>query len=209
MARPINADAMETQKRILDAASFNFAQYGYGGASMRTIARQASVSQGSIHHYFSTKSALYQACIDDIYRQIGMMESQFLGVFSQAKPEKRLIFQLILQSYQFARSRRDTVKMIYRSVIHQGENQYPQRSVVLQRILEQLIKWLEPYSCKERLEVKFALYGFIFLLNRIVLVEREELISILEITDPDVSDDEVEQQVGEYLGRSFLGLVGL
>ena len=40
---------------ILEAAERLFAQQGYDGVSMRTIAREAGVSKANIYHHFDSK----------------------------------------------------------------------------------------------------------------------------------------------------------
>jgi AcrR family transcriptional regulator len=46
---------------ILDAAEVMFANYGFNGASMREIARQAEVAQALIHYHFENKENLFEA----------------------------------------------------------------------------------------------------------------------------------------------------
>lgn len=54
--RPGNVD---TRAEILAAARVQFAEIGYGGASLRGIARTAGVDPALVHHYFAGKSALF------------------------------------------------------------------------------------------------------------------------------------------------------
>jgi AcrR family transcriptional regulator len=53
-----------TRQAILDAARTEFAAAGYGGASIRQIARQAGVDPSLVYHYFSDKAGLFVACFD-------------------------------------------------------------------------------------------------------------------------------------------------
>jgi AcrR family transcriptional regulator len=62
--RPIPAprkerNALETKRRILEAAQSEFAAKGFDGARLGTIARAASVQQALIHHYFGDKEGLH------------------------------------------------------------------------------------------------------------------------------------------------------
>lgn len=50
---------------ILDIARRQFAQRGYEGTTMRTIAHEASVDTALIHHFFLTKEGLFEAAIQD------------------------------------------------------------------------------------------------------------------------------------------------
>jgi len=51
--------AIESKKRIRDAAIKVFSEYGYRGASMRMIANVAGISAGGIYLYFKSKEELY------------------------------------------------------------------------------------------------------------------------------------------------------
>lgn len=53
-----------TRLRILDAAALEFAENGYHGATIASIARRAGVAPQTIYFVFHTKSALISALID-------------------------------------------------------------------------------------------------------------------------------------------------
>jgi AcrR family transcriptional regulator len=59
--RPGGAD---TRAEIVAAASLEFAEGGYAGASLRAIARRAGVDPALVHHYFADKSELFVAAMD-------------------------------------------------------------------------------------------------------------------------------------------------
>jgi AcrR family transcriptional regulator len=58
--RPGSAD---TRGEILDAARTEFAERGYDGASVRGIARAASVDPALVHHYFGSKEQVFIAAM--------------------------------------------------------------------------------------------------------------------------------------------------
>ena len=49
---------------ILEAALDAFTQGGYGGLSMRAVARSLGVSLATVQHHFGTKAELYRAAVD-------------------------------------------------------------------------------------------------------------------------------------------------
>jgi AcrR family transcriptional regulator len=53
----------EREELIVAAATGEFAQHGYGGASMLEIARLAGISKPLIYQYFGSKDGLYLACL--------------------------------------------------------------------------------------------------------------------------------------------------
>ncbi len=52
------APATGRHREVLDAAAELMAERGYGGASLRELARRVGMSQPSLDHYFRTKEAL-------------------------------------------------------------------------------------------------------------------------------------------------------
>lgn len=54
----------QTQQRILVTAREMFAQAGYDGVSVRSIATSAGVDQALVHRYFGTKQALFLAATE-------------------------------------------------------------------------------------------------------------------------------------------------
>jgi AcrR family transcriptional regulator len=56
------AEAGQAHEAILDAARRVFAENGWGGTTIRHIAREAGVDPALIHYYFVTKAELLNAC---------------------------------------------------------------------------------------------------------------------------------------------------
>ena len=69
MARPVGANAVETKRRLLEAAAEHFALRG-DNASLRAIARDAGVSLAAIYHFFGTKDRLLGACREQLYGRL-------------------------------------------------------------------------------------------------------------------------------------------
>ncbi len=62
--RPPAGDAADRRTAILGAARTQFAAQGFGGTSMRSIAREAGVDVSLISHYFGDKSGLLVATME-------------------------------------------------------------------------------------------------------------------------------------------------
>jgi AcrR family transcriptional regulator len=62
----------ETRDRILNSAKKEFAEFGYDGARMGSIAKRANANQALLHYYFESKEKLYEEvlkhyfAIDDV-----------------------------------------------------------------------------------------------------------------------------------------------
>lgn len=70
--RPTSEDAAEIDKALLDAALAEFIREGYGGASMRSIAKAAQVARTTLQARYATKEVLFQAIMTE---QIGRMSA--------------------------------------------------------------------------------------------------------------------------------------
>ena len=67
-------DADRSQSTILAAARDEFAEYGLAGARMERIAERASLNKRLIYYYFEDKEKLFQAVLEQAYRDIREQE---------------------------------------------------------------------------------------------------------------------------------------
>jgi len=75
---------------IREAATRLFASDGFHATSTRKIAAAASVSEGTVFHYFSTKNALLLAILDEFYEDL--TESAREGTQEIMDTRERLLF---------------------------------------------------------------------------------------------------------------------
>lgn len=69
-------DADRSQATILSAARDEFAEFGLGGARMDRIAERAGLNKRLIYYYFTDKEALFQAVLEQAYRDIREAEQR-------------------------------------------------------------------------------------------------------------------------------------
>jgi len=69
-------DADRSQAVILGAARDEFAEFGLGGARMDRIAERAGLNKRLIYYYFEDKERLFQAVLEQAYRDIRQAEQQ-------------------------------------------------------------------------------------------------------------------------------------
>jgi TetR/AcrR family transcriptional regulator len=60
-------DAAGTRRRIVEAATAEFAGKGYDGARVDAIAQRAGVNKNLIYHYFGSKEQLFIAVMEETY----------------------------------------------------------------------------------------------------------------------------------------------
>lgn len=69
-------DADRSQNTILMAARDEFAEHGLGGARMDRIAERAALNKRLIYYYFEDKEKLFQAVLEQVYRDIRERERE-------------------------------------------------------------------------------------------------------------------------------------
>lgn len=69
-------DAERSQNTILVAAREEFAEHGLGGARMDRIAQRAGLNKRLIYYYFEDKDKLFQAVLEQAYRDIRAAERE-------------------------------------------------------------------------------------------------------------------------------------
>jgi AcrR family transcriptional regulator len=69
-------DPAGMQRRILDAATAEFATSGFGGARVERISRRARTVDRMLYYYFGSKDGLFRAVLEDSYEKLGRAEQQ-------------------------------------------------------------------------------------------------------------------------------------
>ena len=73
-----------TRRRILEAATGEFAAKGLAGARVEEIARRARINKRMLYHYFGNKEALWVAVLEEAYQRIREEEREL--EFDQLSP---------------------------------------------------------------------------------------------------------------------------
>jgi AcrR family transcriptional regulator len=73
---PRKRDPEGMQRKILDAATIEFADHGFGGARVERISRRARTVDRMLYYYFGGKEALFRAVLEAAYERLGRAEQQ-------------------------------------------------------------------------------------------------------------------------------------
>jgi AcrR family transcriptional regulator len=85
-------DADRSQAAILAAGRDEFAEYGLGGARVDRIAERAGLNKRLIYYYFEDKEQLFQAVLEQAYRDIRDQERELhLADLPPADAVRRLV----------------------------------------------------------------------------------------------------------------------
>ncbi|RHW23824.1 TetR/AcrR family transcriptional regulator [Nocardioides immobilis] len=88
---PVDNKAARTRRRIVDAAAGEFAENGYGGASLRRIATAAGLQLGSLYFHFKTKDELViDVLAEGVESARAALKLAVGNVQADASPEDRL-----------------------------------------------------------------------------------------------------------------------
>ena len=78
MSRKAGTISEETKTRLLQAATEEFAEFGYEKSSLRRICKNAEVTTGALYFFFQDKEDLFQSVIAPVTEPIlQMMESHY------------------------------------------------------------------------------------------------------------------------------------
>jgi len=69
-------DPERTRARILDAATWEFARFGLGGARVDRIALRAAANKRMLYYYFGDKEGLFLAVLENAYTRIRSAEQE-------------------------------------------------------------------------------------------------------------------------------------
>jgi len=73
---PRTRDPERTRRAILEAATVEFVEKGFAGASVNEIAARAQVNKRMLYHYYGKKDDLYLAVLERIYKGIRSAETR-------------------------------------------------------------------------------------------------------------------------------------
>jgi AcrR family transcriptional regulator len=85
---PIPRDAEQTRKRILAAATAEFARKGLGGARVDEIALRSKSNKRMIYHYFGSKEQLFKTVLEAAY--VGIRSAEQKLHLDELKPEEAI-----------------------------------------------------------------------------------------------------------------------
>ena len=135
MART-RADGDRTRERILEVALPLFAEHGYAGTSVRTVANAASVNVATLAYHFTDKEGLYNTVVQRLHVELA---ADFPDAPPPGPPDEVLRWWL-QEGWAFAKSRRQHIRLLIRHLLDHG--QLPE--VIFERWSDQLLARADP-----------------------------------------------------------------
>lgn len=113
MLKPLTEEQID---RMLEAATDAFAEKGFAGAKLSTIAERAGVSVGVIYKYYKDKKALFAACVE---RSLGYLDEVFSKVGGKGGTLMEMVSELI-RSAQLAAKHHPEYFRLYHQITVEG-----------------------------------------------------------------------------------------
>ncbi len=138
----------ELRVKILESATNEFYDKGYGKASMRTIAKHSGITVGNIYRYFDGKEALFEAVVNEAYERFyeivssdvddeiiksnddnlfEIMRNKIITALVECVSEKRIELLILLRGAtgtKYELMKEDFYKLIYGKVILHFEHNF-------------------------------------------------------------------------------------
>ncbi len=116
MAERRRADGHRTRERILETALPLFAERGFAGTSIRTVAQAADVNVATLAYHFTDKEGLYSTVVQRLHSEL---EEGWPVELEGATPEE-MVGQLVATAWAFAMEHRVHIRLLMRHVLDQG-----------------------------------------------------------------------------------------
>jgi len=112
-------DPEARQRRLLQAATEEFAARGLEGARVDEIARQAGVNKQLVYHYFGNKDGLYLEVLEQAYQRmiLAKMSLNLKGLAPYQELEKLVAF-----TYDYYRGHREFVSLLNDENVHRARH---------------------------------------------------------------------------------------
>ncbi len=119
----------DTRRRILDAASREFARHGFAGARVDEIARRAGVNKALLYYHVGNKQALYTAVLMRNFDRIEAALADAIAPEGSARDRLTAVIATVTRTLQ---RYPDHPRIVLRELASAGDNLQPE---VLDRML--------------------------------------------------------------------------
>ncbi len=208
MVNQTSVDSSDSRAKILEAARIEFAEKGFDGARVDSIARRANLNKALIYYYFKSKDEL----LEELLRVF--LEERKLGRDSIPRDgqNKDLPHRLAQFDVDFLFQRRDVLRIALMEDLKSSKDGIPGPGTLLKHWLEGLGQSREAYS-KEGYGFRYtprvmaAMYFFHMMPTMAFCTMGETLAKAIGI-EPSVLREEFLKLVGEINTQQFHSVFG-
>jgi AcrR family transcriptional regulator len=178
--RTPQSDGAATRARILKVAHRRLADHGATTLTIRNVARDAGVAPSVVHHYFATKPALLDACIELAYAELRMLAKQFLEWVAEAGTGdlSAIVERGTRIGIRYARQHRETLRVLMRTVVDDGGLDPERRRSLLSPFLSAMTGFLAIRLGVTEAEVRMRVQTLVVAVARYALTDEAGLADI-------------------------------
>ncbi|ERT08347.1 bacterial regulatory s, tetR family protein [Lyngbya aestuarii BL J] len=88
---PSTEPKTDTKEQILNAAERQFALFGFAGASLRAVTRDANVNLAAVHYHFGSKEELFKAVVQRVAEPIVREQMRHLDELENFDPNPSVV----------------------------------------------------------------------------------------------------------------------
>jgi AcrR family transcriptional regulator len=112
-------DPEAMRRRILEAATAEFANGGYGGARVERISRAAGTVDRMLYYHFGSKEDLFRAVLEGAYEHLGAAEQRLALAGSDPVEGMR---ELITFTWNYYLEHPEFIRLLNTENLHRGEH---------------------------------------------------------------------------------------
>ena len=117
MRRKRQNDPEGVRRNILEVATAEFAQRGFGGARVDAIANRTRTSKRMIYYYFGSKERLYLAVLEAAYAAIRRQEA---ALDLEHQPPGQALAALVASTFDYYHAHPEFVRLVMNENIMEG-----------------------------------------------------------------------------------------
>lgn len=166
----------ERRRQILEQAKKLCAQKGFAGTTLDEIAREAGVSRALIVQHFGSKTGLYEALVDFLFKDHPMEDDPYLQKRIKVSDDFGVFQAFSVHAFKHMVNDREQspLRLIFFSILenpHLYERHYQQRGIKAIRVLEEYISKRIEEGAFIKVNPHQVAVGFVAMLSQLLLQE--------------------------------------
>ncbi len=184
MSSKLQQRAVNTKRKILDAAIEKFAASGFAGTTVEDISVAAGVNKQRIYAYFNSKQGLFEAALLEVFQQIGMCS--FEAVKRAADQPEKLSFIMLEEFFRVHQEHPELHRLLAWANLQENESVHilagvrSKENALLREIFENAVK--------EKLIINVKFENWLFTLLALSCFYYSNLRTMQHTHDPAMGD---------------------